>query len=55
MIADYRYLYRAMAERYRFGPEEVSRMTFAQIDAYLGEKRKLTAGDIQRYMEKRNG
>jgi len=48
-------MYKAMAERYSIGPGEVSRMTYAQIDCYLGEKKTMSADEIDAYMENYNG
>ena len=47
MIHDYGIMYKNMATAYGFTPDQVSNMTFAQIEAYLAEKKTLSAGQVQ--------
>jgi hypothetical protein len=47
-------MYKNMATLYHFTPQQVSEMTFAQLDAYLGEKKTYTADQIEQYTERRN-
>jgi hypothetical protein len=53
LIFDYGNLYKNIASLYHYTPQEISGLTYAQVEALMVSEKRYTAADIAAYTERR--